>query len=192
MSDAQVWLSQGDAASRLTAEGDTISRTALLRYLQKHTAIPTRTQGQGHPVFVDYEALKLYRQNDPNRAAVAKVATETPAAAAALPSDDASRRIRLAKAAREEDEARSARVRADREEGLVILKADAVLAFQAVAAELIKGFDTQRRSIVQKIRSAGDARQAEIVMRNDYERTLQVLIVRALGDMAELAELPEA
>jgi hypothetical protein len=178
-------LSQGEAAERLTAEGDVVSRSALNRYLHKHPEIPTQSRGKGQPVFVDYVALKAHRAD----LAARKQDVETPAApkpaeAKVVPIDEMHGRSRSARVEKEESDARLARVRADEAEGRVVGKADALAAFTAIGAVLVQGFDGARRRICQRIRGAADQRQAEIILREE-EGLLRAVVVRELGALMQ-------
>lgn len=182
--DAQVWLSQSDAATRLSSEGDAVSRSALVRYLQKHPEIATRAGGAGQAVMVDYAALKAHRASHAaRRTLLAPPAATAPASAAPAPApvDHLSGRARIAKVEKDEHDARRAKVLADEAEGRVIDKAAAVASFRAIAVALLQGFESERRELVRKIRSAASEREAEIAVRRDYEPSLRARVVRELG-----------
>jgi hypothetical protein len=179
-----VWVNQGEAAERLTAEGDIVSRSALVRYLQKHPEIPTQKRGKGEPVFVDFAALKAHRADLAARKQDEPPQTAKPAEAKVVAFDEVQGRSRNARVEKEESDARLARVRADEAEGRVVAKADALAAFTAIGAVLVQGFDGSRRRICQRIRGADDQRQAEIVMREE-EGLLRALVVRELGALMQ-------
>lgn len=194
-SAALAWLSQGDAAARLTAEGDAVSRTALVRYLGRHTEIPRRSDGPGHPVFVDYDSLKAHRAAHAAARALQASSDGLPSHSPAPQIDSFAARSRIARIEKEEHDARRARVLADEAEGRVVLKADAARAFSAIGTVLAQWFETNRRIIVSKLREAADQRAGETMMRNQFEPAFRRQAVQELSrlmsppaDAAQAAE----
>lgn len=61
MSDASEWVSQSEAARRLTSAGDTISQQQVSRYLERWPEIPRQEQANGQPMLVDFAALSAHR-----------------------------------------------------------------------------------------------------------------------------------
>ena len=188
---AQAWLSQGDAARRLAEHGDPVSRTALVRWLANHAEVPTRCEGPGKPVFVDFDALLVARQAQ--RKSEPASQNPRPAAAPAVPPKSAEfiERQRQAQLDREEQQARLARHRADEAEGKTVRRDDAVAAFRAIAAVIVQSFDARRRKTVLRIRAAADTRAAEIIMREE-EDALRRLIAAEAAKLLPEASAPPA
>lgn len=190
-----LWLSQGDAARRLCEEGDTVSRSALVRYLANHAEVPTKSEGPGKPVYVDFAALKASR----SRAAVRKPDPVAPAPSPAEPAASSFvpktpefvERQRQAQLDRDEQAARLARLKADEAEGKIIRRDEAIAAFRSIAAILVQGFEARRRKIVGRIRAATDTRGAEIAMR-DEEADLRRLVVAEISKLLPEAPAPAA
>lgn len=186
-----LWLSQGDAARRLCEEGDQVSRTALVRYLANHGEVPTRCDGPGKPVFVDFAALKASRERVVARKPDAAAAPEPVAASLPPRSPEFVERQRAATLETEEQKARLARIRADEAEGKIVRRDEAVAAFRSIAATLVQGFDARRRKICQRIRAASDLRGAEIAMREE-EADLRRLVVAEIAKLLPEASTPPA
>jgi hypothetical protein len=55
------WISQSEAARRLSATGDPLTQQQVSRYLERWPEIPRRIRGPGRPVLVDFAALSAHR-----------------------------------------------------------------------------------------------------------------------------------
>lgn len=63
MSDQQQWVSITEAATRLSAAGDTVDRSTLSRYLKQHAeALTIRADGKANLVY--FEALAAHRREN--------------------------------------------------------------------------------------------------------------------------------
>jgi hypothetical protein len=78
-------------------------------------------------------------------------------------------------------------VLADEAEGRVIARDVAVNAFMAAGVALTRAFEENRRTVIDEVRAAKDAREAALILRT-YEKRVRRGFANALTDLADAAD----
>src|SRR6185369_11241549 len=103
------------------------------------------------------------------------------------PRDELGERKARADTDRAEFDARRARILAEEAEGRLISRDVAVAAFMSAGVALTRALEEGRRTLVEDLRAAPDARAAAALMR-DYERTVRTGFANALAEFAAAAD----
>lgn len=191
------WVSQSEAVRLLSAAGDKISQPALSQYLKGHPEVPCEAAAPGKAQKVDFHALKRSRETrngrGPSSAPLLDLGDpEQPPAPAAEtrrggPRDELGERKAVADTQRAEFDARRARILAEEAEGRLISRDVATAAFMSAGVALTRALEEGRRTLIDDLRSAPDARAAATVMR-DYERAVRTGFANALAEFAAAAD----
>lgn len=174
--DPEIWVSQSEAARRLSEAGDVVTQQQLSRYLETWPELERVDQGRRKAMLVNFPALQKHRRENIR---VQEAKAPTPGA-----DDDASAQLRLRErsAAAELREFELARVK-----GEVISRADALRAIRLAAVSLRQAHQRTRFERAERLDGARDVR-AKVGVLTEQDEAVERAFSEALSKLASDTE----